>query len=211
MSFKYKKLLQTTVLFLVFCLSNSFVFALRGGANVPADTAEPKVLLTGVLNALDAQSVRVNGNIAQDGMTILSGAEIKTGVNGGAVVKLYQLGKVELDAETSIKLVFEAQNVDLQILSGRAVLTTYKDVKGKLTDANGKVSTTDSTLEVSSVGNKEIIPAGASLPETVAAAKGLFGFGMWGTFGIIAGSALTWMAVTNSNNDALRPISSVQP
>ncbi len=211
MSFKYKKLLQTTTLFLFFCLSNSYVFAFIPGANTPAETVEPKVLYTGILNAFDIQSVRVNGNIAQDGMTILSGAEIKTSNNCGAVIKIYKLGKVQLDAETSVKLVFSDQYIDLQIQSGKAVLTTYKNVKGKMTDTNGEVLTTDSSLEISSVGSNESICAGALLPETWVDSKGLFGFGMWRTFGIVASSVVTWVAVTNSSNDSQRPISSVQP
>lgn len=211
MSIKYKKLLQTTTLFLVFCLSNSYVIAFTADANASADVVEPKGLLTGILNAFDVQSVRVNGNIAQDGMTILSGAEIKTGNNCGAVIKIFQLGKVELDAESSVKLVFEDQRIDLQILSGKAVLTTYKNVKGEMTDTDGKVLKTDSALETSSVGTNESECAGASLPETSRASKGLFGFGIWGTFGIVTGSVITWMAAANSNNDSQRPVSSVKP
>ncbi len=214
MSFKYKTLFQTTTLFLFLCLSNSYVFAIKADANAPSDTSEPKVLFTGILNAPDIQSIRVNGNIAQDGMTILSGAEIKTGNSSGAMITIYQLGKVELDAGTTVKLVFSDQYIDVQIPSGKAVLTTYKNVKGKMTDMNGKVLMTDSSLEISSVGTDGNIGAGTLLPATSAASNasnGLFGFGMWEIIGLAAGSAVTWVAVASSINDSQRPISSVQP
>lgn len=208
MSFKCKKPLQTITFFLFFCLANSSVFAFIPDGNVSADTTAQKVSYTGILNAADPLSVRVNGNIAQDGMTILSGAEVKTGNNGGAVIKIHQLGKIELSGETSVKLAFSAQNVDVQIVSGQAVLTTYKGVKGKLSDANGKVLMTDSTLEISSIENSAV----ALSPETTVAAPTLFGFGFWGTIGlVVTGTVVTWLAVTQLNNDPERSISSVQP
>lgn len=208
MSFKYKKTLRTTTFFLFFCLANSSVFAFIPDENVSAEATAPKVLHTGILNVADPLSIRVNGNIAQDGMTILSGAEVKTRNGGGAVIKISQLGQLELSEETSVTLVFSAQNVDVQIVTGQVVLTTYKDVKGKLIDANGKVLMTDSTLEISSIENS----ADAPLPQTAAAAPNLFGLGVWGTIGIIvAGTAVTWLAVTKLNNDPQRSISSVQP
>ena len=209
MIFKNKKLPKTITLFLFFCLANSTVFALIPEENISADTTSPNVLYTGILNTADPLSVRVNGNIAQDGMTILSGAEIKTINNGTAVVKMYQLGKVELNRETSIKLVFSAQNIDVQVLSGKAVLTTYKGVKGKLTETNGKVLITDSTLEISSVGNS----AGVLLPEISAASPTLFGFGfgLWGAIGIAASTAVILITVAESNDAEEIPISNVRP
>lgn len=141
-------------------------------------------------------------------MTILSGAEVKTGNNGGAVINIYQLGKIELSEETSVKLVFSAQNVDVLIISGQAVLTAYKGVKGKLTDANGKVLMTDSTLEISSIVNSAV----ALSSETTVAAPALFGFGLWGTIGlVVTGTVVTWLTVTNLSNDPQRSISSVRP
>ncbi len=213
MFFRYKKPLQAAAFFLVICLANGYVLAAIPGENAIMDTAHPETPFSGVLNAFDASSIRVNGNAAQDGMTVLSGAEIKTGVNGGATINLRRLGKVELSSETTVKLVFAAEQVDLQVLSGQAELTTFKGINGLLTDAEGKSLMTDATIEISSVGNAET--AAAASPGVSVASPGLFGMGFLGTAaaigGVVSGSVLVWVGATKPGNSSRGPVSRVQP
>ncbi len=214
MVFKYKKLLQVVTLFMIVCVANGYVFAfITDGNSVSA--AQPKDLLAGILKAFDAPSVRVNGNAAQDDMTILSGAEIQTSKNSGATINLRQLGKVELNSETSVKLVFTAERIELQVLNGQATLTTYKNVSGVMTGADRRVLKTDSSLEISSVGNSETAIADAPLPVPPVAAPGLFGMGLWGTAavagGVIGGTVLVWVAATAPTDASRSPVSRIQP
>jgi len=214
MFFRYKKPLQTITFFLVICLANGYVLAGIPGGNAPVDTVHAKSPSAGVLDAFDAQSVRVNGNAAQNGMTILSGAEIKTSTNGGATINLRQLGKVVLNSETSVKLVFTAEQVNLQVLSGQAELTTFKGVNGILTDVDGKALKTDSSLEISSVGNSQQTIADAAVP-VLETAPGLFGLGLWGTVtsvgGVVGGAVLALVAATQPSNASQGSVSRVQP
>ena len=189
MSFRSKQMLRAFAFFLVACLAHSSVFAVVPGGDASGNSL-------GILNAADAESVKVNGNAAQDGMTILSGAEIQTGA-GGATINLRQLGRIELGSGTTVKLVFAAGRIELQVIGGQAELTAFKGVTGILTDPDGKSLMTDSTLETSSVGNGAGLPSAAPAP---AAQTGLFGMGMWGTVagfgGAIGGSVLAWVAAT---------------
>lgn len=204
MSYKPQKMLRAFAFFLVACLAHGSVFAV-----VPGGDASNNSL--GILNAADAETVKVNGNAAQDGMTILSGAEIQTGA-GGATINLRQLGRVELGSGTTVKLVFTAGRIELQVIGGQAELTAFKGVTGVLTDPDGKSLTTDSTLETSSVGNGSVqVPVVPAPP----AQTGLFGMGMWGTVagfgGVIGGSVIAWVAATKPGKASQGPVSRVQP
>lgn len=211
MSFRYRKLIQAISLLLFICLANGYVFAVLPDGK----TVHPNITDAGVLNAPDAYSVSINGNSAQDGMTILSGAEIKTGAANGATVNLRGLGKVEINPETSVKLIYTADRVDLQIMNGTAQLTTYKGISGVLTDADGNSLKTDSMLEVSSVGNSGMAAAAKALPVPVVSTPGLFGLGVWGTAGvvttIVGGTLIALVTVTKSDNASQSPISRVRP
>lgn len=213
MFFRHKKSLHAIAFFLVFCLAGGSAFAAMPDGNAPPGTDQPKELSAGILTAPDAPSVRVNGNAAQDGMTILSGSEIKTGSNGGATINLRQLGKAELGSETTVKLVFTAEHVTLQVFSGQAQLTTFKGISGLLINPDGKEIKTDSSLEASSVGNSAPIVADSTATVPVVN-KGLFGLGSWTTMGlfggVIGGSVLAWGAAV-SGDASQSPVSRVQP
>ncbi len=145
-------------------------------------------------------------------MTILSGTKIRTGKNSGATINLRQIGSIELCSETTAKLVFTDELIDLQVLSGKAKLTTFRNTKGFMTGSDGKVLKTDPTLEISSIGDCETTIVEV-VPPVPAAETGLFGMGLWGTVaavsGIVGGTALVWFEVETANND--RTVSDVQP
>lgn len=211
MSFRYKKTIQAVSLFIFICLANGYIFAVLPDGK----TVHPNITDAGVLNAPDAQSIRVNGNSAQDGMTILSGAEIKTGANKGAIIDLRRLGKIEINSETTVKLVYTADRVDLQVLSGMAKMTTYKGVSGVLTDAAGKSLKTDPTLEISSIENGEMAAAGDAVIVPVESSPGLFGAGIWGTVGVVGsvvgGTLLALVNASKSEDVSQSPVSRVRP
>lgn len=213
MFFRPKKSLQAIAFFLVFCLANGYALAAAPDGNAPPGTDQPNELSAGILTAPNAPSVRVNGNVAQDGMTILSGSEIKTGTSGGATINLRELGKAELGPETTVKLIFTADQVTVQVFSGQAQLTTFKGVSGSLINPDGKELKTDPSLETSSIGNGATVAADSTASAPVMN-EGLFGLGTWGGMGlvggVVGGSVLAW-AAAESGNASQSPVSRVQP
>ena len=221
MSIRSEKKIQTITVFLLICLSNAYVSAAVPDENIPVEdisveniavAAKGKKLSAGILNTFGARLVLVNGNAAFDGMTILSGVGIKTGKNSGATIDLRQIGIIELSSESSVKLVFTAGRIDLQLLSGKAKLTAFKGIAGSLTGPDGKILSTDPGLEISSVGGLET--TAAAPPAIPAAPAGLFGMGVLGTLtafgGIVGGAAMVWVAARAANAEN-RTVSGVQP
>src|SRR5476649_187717 len=101
MRVKSQKAVRVVTLFVLVCLANIFVFA--GAPN--ASSTSSNLTTTGILSVFDMESALVNGNIARNGTTILSGSEIKTDKNA-ARIDLKGLGSIELAAGTSAKLSF---------------------------------------------------------------------------------------------------------
>lgn len=208
MYLRNNKIIRSIALLLVAGLANTFVFAGINNNSVKPDD----VLITGVLSTPDDQSVKVNGNPAQDGMTILSGAEITTSKTSGATINLSDLGKVELKPETNVKLYFTVENVDLQVVNGQAQLTTFKGIKGVLSDVDGKIFRTDSSLEVSSVmsGGSPVPDSPKPVPDNDETP----GFGNWGTIlavgGVVGGAITAWSVVKNTPASK-NSVSRVQP
>ena len=83
--------------------------------------------------------VSVNGQKVTSGGTIFSGSAIVTAKDGSATVSLGKLGRIELSANTSLKLNF-ADNAIVGLLdSGRAHVSTPKGVTVNLTTKDGSV------------------------------------------------------------------------
>jgi hypothetical protein len=83
--------------------------------------------------------VSVNGQKVTSGGTIFSGSAIVTAKEGSATVSLGKLGRVELSANTSLKLNF-ADNAIVGLLdSGRARVSTPAGVSVNLTTKDGSV------------------------------------------------------------------------
>lgn len=214
MFFRSKKSLHAIAFFLVFCLASGSALAAMPDGNAPPGADQPNELSAGILTAPDAPSVRVNGNAAQDGMTILSGSEIKTSSSSGATINLRRLGKAELGADTTVKLVFTDEQVTLQVFGGQAQLTTFKGVSGLLINADGKELKTDPSLDASSIGNIAAVAAASTAATVPVVSGGLFGLGALGTMGVVGGvvggSVLAWAAAATGDASE-SPVSSVQP
>ena len=137
--------LRSTTFLLLISLANVFVFA-----GVPAKELAPRSA-SGILTVLDMQTALVNGNIARDGTTILSGSEIKTD-KSGVRIDLADLGSLDLAAETSATLTFASGQIALNLSEGQAQLTSHKGVSGVITTQAGEILKTDPSLETSTVG-----------------------------------------------------------
>lgn len=83
--------------------------------------------------------VSVNGQKATSGGTIFSGSVIVTAKNGSAVVSLGKLGRIELSANTSLRLNFADGSIQGLLDSGRARVSTPAGVMVNLTTKDGAV------------------------------------------------------------------------
>jgi len=83
--------------------------------------------------------VSVNSQKATSGGTIFSGSAIVTAKNSSAVVSLGKLGRVELSANTSLKLNFADGSIQGLLDSGRARVSTPAGVTVNITTKDGLV------------------------------------------------------------------------
>lgn len=113
--------------------------------------ANPGTSLFGRLTTSGDSIITVNSLEARSGATILSGAELQTPENIAAIVQLGSLGKLEIAPNTKLTLDFDEGQVNVNVLTGEALLTANKGVNGAVT-FNGKVERTD-PLKDSSVAS----------------------------------------------------------
>ena len=137
-----KKMFRLVTLTLIVSLANILAFASVPSAGAPV----------GILNSTNSRSAFVNGNLAEDGMTILSGSELRSD-KGEVNVNLGSLGEVDLGENTSAVVTYNDTSVQLNVLKGEATLTTYKGVTGVLNTADGQSLQTDTTAASSTVNS----------------------------------------------------------
>lgn len=190
MSIKSKNHLKFVTIALIVCVSNLFIFA--------------QTNLLGVLNTTDASEIKVNGNSAANGMTIVSGTEIRTG-KVGATVRIPQLGDVDICPNSVVKIVFSAGQVNLGLSTGQGKLTATQNNSGTITLPTGEVLKTDPTLSVSTVGPGCLVPTG--VPPSNNGSGGLFGLGIGGTIAVLSGiaGATILIVVLANDNDNVSP------
>lgn len=92
--------------------------------------------------------VTVNGQKAISGGTIFSDSVIVTAKNSSAVVSLGKLGRVEVQADSSVRLSFTDNSISGLLDSGRARVSTPAGVSVNLTTKDGAV-TVDGTQATS--------------------------------------------------------------
>ena len=83
--------------------------------------------------------VAVNGQKATSGGTIFSGSAIVTAKNSSAIVSLGKLGRIELSANTSLRLNFADNSIQGLLDSGRARVSTPACISVNLTTKDGSV------------------------------------------------------------------------
>jgi hypothetical protein len=146
----HRKAFSALALFLVFSLTQVYV---RASLVVPGPATPDKeatLALAGRLLTSGGNLVILNGNNVGPGATVLSGAELQTTQEAGAIVQLNALGTIEVAPNSSLTLTFDESSVDVVLHSGNLVLTTLKGINGSVTNSLGKVVRTDAST-VSSV------------------------------------------------------------
>ena len=83
--------------------------------------------------------VTVNGQKVTSGGTIFSGSAIVTAKSSSAIVSLGKLGRIELSANTSLRLNFADNSIQGLLDSGRARVSTPAGISVNLTTKDGSV------------------------------------------------------------------------
>lgn len=169
------------------------------------------------LTTRNNQPITVNGNTANTGDSIVTGATIETGADQSATVNLGPLGTVDIAPNTKLILTYDQNgNVKATLVFGCAVVTAKQKATGEVaTEQGGTAAKTDpakggildicfppgAAAPVVGQGAAAAAGAGAGAAQAAGAAAagggGLFGIGVPATVAIIAGgtaAALTPIA-----------------
>ena len=151
------------------------------------------------------QAITINGQSANTGASILSGATLETGADQSATVNIGPLGTLDISPNTKVVLTFEQGNIKAVVIYGCVIVTARQNTTGEIATEQNSLGKTDpatgGVLEMCYqqgaaapvVGPGVAVGAGAGAPAgaaTAGAAGGLFGLGVPATIAIIsAGTA----------------------
>lgn len=183
---------------------------LQIGFAEPSETKTETMIVQQIVARLvtrNNQAITINGQSANTGASILSGATIETGADQSATVNVGPLGSVDIAPNTKVVLTFEQGSLKALVIYGCVILTARQNTTGEITTEQASVGKTDPAAG----GKLEMcLPQGAAAPvvgpgvaanagagagaSTGAAAAagggGLFGLGVPATIAIIsAGTA----------------------
>ena len=138
MSRKAGKLRSLIALSLIFSLLQVWAVASPAVMSVKNDKANGKAdVLYGTLATIGDRAVNINGSNVRSGTTVMSGALIETPETVGASLQMSPLGRLEIAPQTRLQLSFIAGHVDVNLISGCAILTTYEGVEGTVSTPQG--------------------------------------------------------------------------
>ena len=100
-------------------------------------------LMAGKLLTWGNEPVLVNGNVANTGATILTGATLQTFGNVRATVQLGRLGSFDLAPNTTASIDFSGNDVKGMLKRGCVILNAGKDINGLVFTPSGAVFTTE--------------------------------------------------------------------
>ena len=146
-----KKLLTSAILILFTLTANILALSKPGDRNVSGAPLTGGAEPFGILIARNFAPVWVNENFAVDGMTVLSGSQIRSGKTS-AVIEIQNICEIELCPAATVKLLYSRERVDVSLVNGQASLTTFRNIVGVLSIVDGRNLRTDVSLRTSSVG-----------------------------------------------------------
>jgi hypothetical protein len=130
---------------LIISLSQIYVLA-NARTTTTIATSAPNASVFGRLNLSGNKLILVNGNEANTGMTIFSGAQLQTPEAVEATVQLGPAGHLDIAANSSLTLKFDGSSVDVYVAAGSALLSTNAGFTGTITTADGKVERSDPAI-----------------------------------------------------------------
>jgi hypothetical protein len=130
MPIRRRKVLTALAVFLAFALSQVYVQA--GLPNAATNAVEPQRVITATLRTKDNKPVKINGNDAGTGATLLTGTTLETPDQVSAIIDLGDAGTVEVGPNSKIELSFDADgNVHVKVLQGCAMAKKKADGIGE--------------------------------------------------------------------------------
>ena len=201
MNLKRRKASGPVAALLLFSISQ---IGLQIGFAKPTATTTAPVIPQQVIARLatrNNQPITVNGQSANTGASLVSGATIETGADQSASVNVGPLGSIDISPNTKVVLTFEAGSLKADVVYGCVILHAKKNTTGEITTEKGSIGKTNpaagGSLEMCLpqgaaapvVGPGVAVGAGASAGPAGAAAAGaggLFGLGVPATIAIIA-------------------------
>ena len=127
-------------------------------------TVAAKPAVMGRLKTRNNKPVKVNGNKAMSGTTLLSGSDIQCPDKVGATLDLGSLGRVDMAPKSDVKVSFTNSTISVELRAGYVVLSTNKGVSGVVSTVDGRVLHTDSSMNSSIIAKTK----GVTGPETAA-------------------------------------------
>ncbi len=150
------------------------------------------------LKTRNNKAVKVNGQKATTGTSLVSGSNIQTPDKVGATVDMGLLGRLDIAPNTEVSVTFGKGVVSVQLRSGYVVLTTNKGVSGTVNSNDGEVFKTDSSKNSSVIAKTKGVN-GPQAAATVGASNG--GINTGAAVGIAgAGSAVVGGAAAVKSN-----------
>lgn len=143
MSESAKKRRSLMALCLIFFVLQVYVFAdplpepAKGKRNGVA--TKDRDVVCGQLATVGDKLILVNGNNVRSGASVFSGAAITTPEDVGASLQLWPLGRIEIAPRTNLQISFETGQIEVNLLSGCAILTTYAGTAGTVKTPQGTV------------------------------------------------------------------------
>ncbi len=193
MSIRQRKGFQAIAVFLAFAMAQVYVQISLAEPATPTFPVPLPQQFVARLTTRGNQPILVNGNGAATGASILTGATIETPADVGATIDLGALGRLDLDPNTKIELVFDNNgNVRVKLISGCVVLRTKKNASGEINTELGTAGRSDK--KTGGILNF-CFPPGASAP-TAGTATGVgAGAVSGGGGGAAAGGGLSTFAI----------------
>jgi len=119
MATRHRKILTAAAAFLAFALSQVYVQA--GLPNATTTAVVPQRVITATLKTKDNKPVKINGNDAGTGTTILTNTTIEVPDQTSALIDLGDAGTVEVGPNSKIELSFDVNgNVHVRLIRGCA-------------------------------------------------------------------------------------------
>ncbi len=137
-----RNILKATALLLAFSLVQ-FYFAFGATSARATNNEAPGGLVFGRLAVAENQTIFLNGNTADAGATIFSGAELQTLDTVNATVQIPSVGRLEMSPNSKLTLDFTRDSVSVRLSEGNATLTTFKGIDGSLTTPEGTMVRSD--------------------------------------------------------------------
>ena len=151
-----------------------------------------------------SQPIIVNGQSADNGTSIVSGATIETGANQSATVNVGPLGSVDISPNTKVVLTFEQGSLKATVITGCVTVHARKHTTGEIATDQGSANKTDPAKE----GTLQNCAPAGGVPPSSTTTGGLFGLGWPATVAVIGAATaagLTPLFFQDENNVQVNP------